>query len=522
MIPAHFLDEEDSDLKWAPGFGPAKWSPAASDEGLPTKVQRRVRLLLVEDSSVDAHLVQLALKNAVGITFEVVIEATVTKAVERLASGGFDIVLLDLGLPDSWGLETFRKVREHASEVPILVLSGNADEEIAVQAIHQGAQDYLLKGFDTATLTRSIRYAMSRHRMRRKIQRSLDVAKISEASLRMIIEKNLDGVVVVNHEGLVVHANAAAEKLFAYPAGRFEGKHFPVPVTPNSTRETDIVNCLSQVVPTELRFAAIEWAGQPAWLALLRDLTEHKRALSTQHKLEIAREVQQRLLPQTAPNLIGFDIAGASISADETGGDYFDYFPMADGTISFVVADASGHGIGAALFISNVSATLRAFSSITSDPGEILRRTARSLGPRIPEGQFVTTVLARVDPARDVLTYASAGHPSALVIDRDGEVRVDLTSLDFPIGLDPDCQFQTSPETPFHAGDTLVLISDGIIEAMGYDGSMFGKQRIIETIRQFRHESAQTIVAMLLEAVRSHCAPQAPADDLTVVVVKNQ
>ena len=236
--------------------------------------------------------------------------------------------------------------------------------------------------------------------------------------------------------------------------------------------------------------------------------------------MDLAREVQQGLLPRLSPQLDGFDIAGASVATDETGGDFFDYVPMPDDAIGIVVADASGHGISAALLITVVSAYLRAISSLTSDPGEVLRRVAQMLGPRIPEGHFVTAVLASLDPIRRTVTYASAGHPSALLIGASGEVRADLTSLDLPIGLDPDHRFQSSSVTSLLPGDTLVLISDGIVEAMRQDGTLFGKSRVIELVRQQREQSAQTIVATLIRAARTHCAPQSPADDLTVVVVK--
>ncbi len=512
--------DDDSSMRHVLGTRPEKKPPAASAVSPTNVVVRRIRVLLVEDNRVDARLVQLALNQVVGVVFDILMVTTAAQAVEQVASGGFHLVLLDLGLPDSWGIDTFRRVHEHAAAIPIIVLTGNADEEIGVQAIRQGAQDYLVKGATAATLVRAIRYAMSRHRMRRKIEKALASAYASEANQRMIIEKNLDGVVVVDPAGLVVHANAAAEKLFAYPDGKFLGQRFPLPLTPGTSRETEILNLECQIVPTELRCATIEWGGLSASLVLLRDLTEHRLAESNRHKLELARDLQRGLLPQASPNLPGFDIAGVSVSADETGGDYFDYVPMQDGAIGIVVADASGHGIAAAMLITVVSASLRAFSSLTSDPGEVLRRVAQMLCPRIPEGNFVTAVFARIDPERRTVSYASAGHPSALVIDAAGQVRVDLFSLDLPIGLDPDGQFHSSPVTSLLPGDTLLLLSDGILEAKRHDDELFGKDRVIEIIRQHRGERSQVIVDTLIRAVRKHCAPQSPDDDLTAVAIQ--
>lgn len=520
MITPQTLNEEDSDQRFLPGFGPQRKIPDSSGGHSPAKPQRQIRVLLVEDNSLDARLVKLSLKNVAGIAYEVVTEATVTKAVEQLETGGFHVVLLDLELPDSSGMSTLRRIREQAAGVPVIVLTGNEDEELGVQAIHQGAQEYLVKGVNAATLTRTIRYAMSRHRLRRKLEQALEVSTANAANLRLLIEANVDGIVVVDQQGAVLHANRAAEIFFDYPAGTFVGRRFPLSLSSSSTREAEIVNGRGQIVPTEVRCSAIVWDSRPAYWVRLHDLTEHKQAESDRHKLELAREVQQGLLPKSPPNLSGFDVAGASVTADETGGDYFDYLPMPNGTLGLVVADASGHGIAAALMITAVSAFFRAFSSMTNDPGEVLRRVAQTLSPGIHEGHFVTAVLSCIDPVRRTVTYASAGHPSALVIDAIGNVRVDLTSLDLPIGLDPDHRFQSSSTTALNSGDILVLMSDGILEAMRLDDTLFGKRRVIELICQHRHEPSQTIAKMLIDAVRNHCAPNSPADDLTVVIAK--
>ena len=511
--------EDDSVVMYLPGFGPKQTSDKSDANPASTTI-RRLRVLLVEDDKVDASLVRSSLKHVVGVTFDFVTVATASEAVDQLEAGGIQLVLLDLGLPDSSGLDTIHRLGVHLSAIPVIVLTGIADDDVGVQAIQHGAQDYLVKGASAAALTRAIRYALSRHRMRRKLRQALENAKVGENNLRMIIENNLDGIVVVDQNGLVVHANAAAESLFAYPAGTFIGQPSPLKLTSDSERVINIVNCQNRIMPTEVRFNTIEWNGQPASLVLLRDLTERRQAESNRHKLELAREVQQGLLPKAPPKQEGIDIAGASVTADETGGDYFDYVPMPGGVVGLVVADASGHGIASALLISVVSAYIRAFGSLTSDPGEVLRRVAQILGPRICEGQFITTVLACVDPVRRTVAYASAGHPSALLIDASGSVQADLTSLDFPIGLDPDHWFKSSSVSQLQSGQTLVLISDGILEAMRPDGTLFGKQRVIEHVRSHLGEPSHTIVETLIDAVKRHCAPGTPADDLTVVVAR--
>lgn len=512
MNPQQWIDDDSSS-----GF--PKKSPAASDGHPRGRADRQIRVLLVEDSRFDARLVNLTLKQVVGVTFDVVTVETVSQAIAELSQGRIHLVLLDLELPDSSGLDTFQRIFEHASGVPIVVLTGVSDDEIAMQAIQHGAQDFLQKGADAATLIRSLRYALSRHKMRRKLEKALEAARNSERDLRTIVDRNLDGIVIVDQDGIVVHANAAAEALFAYAAGAFVGQRFPLPLAPGATRDADVVNCLGQVVPTELRFVTAEWDSKPTCMVLLRDLTERKQMEANRHRMELAREVQQNLLPHAPPSLSGFDIAGVSISADETGGDFFDYIQLPGGEIGIVVADASGHGIVAAMVITVVSTFLRAFGSLTSDPGEILRRVAQAYCPHIEEG-FITAVLVHIDPQRLTASYANAGHPTALLFDDTGHVRAEFSSLDPPIGIKLDQPFESSPVTTLQAGDILVLVSDGILEAAPPHGPQFGESRVIELIRQYRHESAQFIVESVIREVRNHCSPQSPVDDATIVVVK--
>ena len=166
----------------------------------------KIQVLLVEDSPTDALVVQDELAHAKGARFSVVHIGQLNEALAHLQAQSFDVVLLDLSLPDSHGFETF--VRLHAaSEVPVVVLSGRADEELAVKAVHAGAQDYLVKGhMGEDVLPRSIRYAIERQRAER-------ILAESEERYRLLIEGSPDAYLVIC-EGKIVFANAASLKLF--------------------------------------------------------------------------------------------------------------------------------------------------------------------------------------------------------------------------------------------------------------------------------------------------------------------
>jgi len=141
-----------------------------------TSSNAKRKILLVEDNPGDARLLREALSDAGGPSFELEHVNDLSLAVERLSRGGIDLVLLDLSLPDSFGLETFAKTHAAAPEVPMIVLSGQDDESLAIQTVHEGAQDYLVKGqVDGRLLVRSIRYAIERNRSEEALAKERDL-----------------------------------------------------------------------------------------------------------------------------------------------------------------------------------------------------------------------------------------------------------------------------------------------------------------------------------------------------------
>src|SRR5437868_1628988 len=124
----------------------------------------KIRVLLIEDNPSDARLIRELLVGAPGLSFELEVVENLVDGVERLRISNIDVVLLDLGLPESIGLDTLRRLLSHISKIPtLIIISGLADEDIAIEALHLGARDYLTKGqFDSALLLRSLRYSIER------------------------------------------------------------------------------------------------------------------------------------------------------------------------------------------------------------------------------------------------------------------------------------------------------------------------------------------------------------------------
>jgi PAS domain S-box-containing protein len=241
--------------------------------------------------------------------------------------------------------------------------------------------------------------------------------------------------------------------------------------------------------------------------------------LEREREFRHAREIQQGLFPKAPPTLAGFAIAGASQPTQETGGDYFDFIPIADGHWGLVVGDASGHGIGAALVMAETRAYLRALAVTHTDPSELLRAVNAHLVEDIGADRFVTLFLARLDPLTRSLVYSNAGHWPGYVLDERGEVKLVLNSTGLPLGLDPCGDFPNGPALVLDSGDLVFLLSDGIVEATSDAGSPFGIGRALDVLRAHRHEAPAQIIAALFHEVREWFRT-VQIDDMTAIVIK--
>jgi PAS domain S-box-containing protein len=235
-----------------------------------------IRVLLVEDDPDDALLLRDALAEAEGRPFRVQHADRLAAGLTRLAQGGVDLIVLDLSLPDSQGLETLVAVLAHAADTPIVVMSGRADEATAIEAVRLGAQDYLVKGrVDSWLVARTLNHALEHQRLHQAVQ-------ATEARARQVVESATDAILVVDQQGRVRMANPAAGALLGRPAAGLVGEPFGFPVTAGECRELTLTRDGGETAVAEMRVAAVVWEGQPAHLALLRDITERVRAEKAQ------------------------------------------------------------------------------------------------------------------------------------------------------------------------------------------------------------------------------------------------
>lgn len=248
---------------------------------------------------------------------------------------------------------------------------------------------------------------------------------------------------------------------------------------------------------------------------------EAERALLAQREeLRIARDVQQRLFPERPPRVAGCDLAGASIAATATGGDYYDFIADAAGGLYVVEGDVTGHGLGPALLMADVRAYLRALLLSGRSLPEILSQTRHLLKADLGSDLFITLFLARLEPSRRTWEYISAGHPAGHVLAADGRLKTELVSSTSALGIDESTPPPESGRMVLAPGDLVLLMTDGVVEARSRANEEFGEERALDVVRRAQARPAAEIVQRLLEAAREHAGPDNVQDDMTAIVLK--
>ena len=272
----------------------------------------------------------------------------------------------------------------------------------------------------------------------------------------------------------------------------------------------------------EYDVALAEALGAQAGVSLQRArLIEHFiRKQEMERAMKIARDIQQGLLPDGAPAIEGFDVAGFNEPADETGGDIYDFLALSGGRWMLLVADATGHGIGPALVIAETRAMLRAIGLHGRGVSGILQSANDLLVTDLGGERFVTCFLGILEPRAAAITYASAGHGPMLFYTRSSDKFETFASTGVPLGILPQAEYGKTNRLDFQAGDFLVIITDGFIEAENADGEQFGADRVKELLRRSRDLPAGEMIANLRRAVAEFTSGRRQADDLTAVVIR--
>ena len=246
-----------------------------------------IRVLVIEDYPEYAELVGSILSKSQQPKFEVMTAENLDAGLGLLASEKPDVILLDMTLPDSSGMSTLRKAMAAAPDLPIVMMTGHNDERLVTKALHEGAQDYLIKGqYEIALLSRAIHYAIERKRGQMALRASDD-------RFKQMIEKNADPIIIIDDRHMVRFANPAVADLFGREQDELVDTvfSFPLPVGDQAS-EIETIDARGRLIVAEMRVVKIEWEGQQAHLASLRDITEHKCLLA---ELEQTRQQDLRV-----------------------------------------------------------------------------------------------------------------------------------------------------------------------------------------------------------------------------------
>jgi sigma-B regulation protein RsbU (phosphoserine phosphatase) len=233
--------------------------------------------------------------------------------------------------------------------------------------------------------------------------------------------------------------------------------------------------------------------------------------------IDLARQIHRSLLPPCETLFKTVETAGVSFSAEKIGGDCYDYLDFSDGSLGILIADVSGHGVAAAMYMAAVKGALHAGAQRTSDPGELLDRTNAVLAAYFDQTEmFATALLCRVSADGGEWSFSGAGHPAALCLRGDGSVE-HFDSAATALGLFAETQFETR-RTTLAPEDRLVAYTDGVTEARSSDRSMYGLERLTRIALEAMHGNASALRNRLLDDLESHTDHRGMADDVTLVV----
>ncbi len=289
--------------------------------------------------------------------------------------------------------------------------------------------------------------------------------------------------------------------------------------------EIDTDEFAKRVIAAALDGVKTESAGQTALAqevarltsAIGREMAQRERL---NRELEIAREVQEHLFPQRLPVVLGLDYCGHCQPAREVGGDYYDFLGLPGGRLGIAIGDVSGKGVGAALMMASLEASLRALAAVVDDPAELMERVNSLVYQASATNRFATLFYAQYDPASRRMSYVNAGHnPPVVLRNCAGSCEVLRLETGGPvIGLLPH-RYERG-EFSYEVGDLTVLFTDGVSESMNGRDEEWGEERLIEFAKACHGRPAVEGMWRILAAAQAFAAGAAQHDDMTLVLLR--
>ena len=385
----------------------------------------------------------------------------------------------------------------------------------------------------------------------------------SHRSLADILSFLPDATFVINLEGKVIAWNSAMEMLTSIPADSMLGKgnyEYALPFykqrrpmladlvfMPEAEIEKkyNTVERNGDTLVVDVFIADFRAGGAYFWakasplydpnsgnvigaIETIRDITERRemegRLARSNAELQIAAEIQKSFLPETIPQIPGIDIAARNVMAKEVGGDFFDVIPyevmaLDRGTHGLLVADVSGKGVPAALFMALSRIVVRVNALWHHDPAKVIYNSNNTITQDSKAGMFVTLFFGMINEKNRSFTYVNAGHNPPLLFRSHDRTVEKLLPTGICLGVMENQEYESRTVT-IQKDDVLIMYTDGVTESINTKEELFGEKQLIEVIRNNAHLSAQALLEQILFSVNEFTKDMPQFDDITLLVVK--
>lgn len=471
-----------------------------------------------------------------------------------------EIVFTDLNMPVMGGLELIARLKDLVPDVPIVVVSGTGDMQCAIEAIRRGAWEYLIKPVGIDALRHVTNRAMERSlliRENRAYQERLEELVMertrelrdSEIRYRTLFESANDAIILIQ-SGCIESCNCRAAEMLGYPQEEICGRSllsFAPPQQLDGSCSAEVharheqlamAGCAQsyewlhkrgngRYLDTEISLNRLELHGVPHLMAVIRDITERKKAeaallenICIKRDLDMAREIQRSLLPDAPPRIPGIRVACCCSPAASVGGDYYDFFDVQPGVADIVIADVAGHSLGSALLMSEARTVLRAKVRIERPPAMLLSAVNQLLHVDLSRSELQMSAFAvRLDTRDRLLRYANAGHTRPLYFRAATGSIEELDAEGLLFGVYSEVNFEEKV-LQLSAGDILLLHTDGVIDTENPAGEFFGTERLSRLVRAAGEQEPEELLSMIFRALINFAGERQLSDDVSLVVVK--
>jgi serine phosphatase RsbU (regulator of sigma subunit) len=344
--------------------------------------------------------------------------------------------------------------------------------------------------------------------------------------LNIPIGQGLVGACVARNEAILVNDTSRDERFLKsvdYESGYVTTSVLTLPLQGmdgNPMGALQVLNKPGGFSPEDVDLLGLCSAYSASALETQRLRKEAEVAKLLLHELEIARDVQQQLLPQSQLPIPGLEYAGYCRSAEFVGGDYYDFLPMPDGGLLFTLGDVSGKGIAAAVLMASIQASLR--SQVVRAPASVaalIKDFNKAVYSFSTADKYSTLFCGLLDVRSRKLTYVNAGQVRPMLL-RSGDGRVErLDHGGFPLGLLDTSEYDQG-EVLLQPGDAVLCVSDGISEATNAKDEIWAESEVVKIVRTCRGLTAQQMIDLLVEATDRFAGKAKQADDMTVVAIR--